>query len=63
MSDTIAANTAHIERYHSQAAAGRAIKRDAYPEDLLGALLFLVSPASDFVTGQTLAVDGGSVNT
>jgi NAD(P)-dependent dehydrogenase (short-subunit alcohol dehydrogenase family) len=33
------------------------------PEDLLGALVFLASPASDFVTGQTLAVDGGSVNT
>jgi gluconate 5-dehydrogenase len=31
------------------------------PEDLVGALLFLVSPASDFVNGQTLYVDGGMV--
>ena len=29
------------------------------PEDLTGALLFLASPASDFVTGHTIVVDGG----
>jgi NAD(P)-dependent dehydrogenase (short-subunit alcohol dehydrogenase family) len=43
--------------------ASRAIPRTATPDDLLGALVFLASPASDFVTGQTIAVDGGSVNT
>lgn len=63
MSDTIADNAAHIERYHSHAIAGRAIRRDGYPADLTGALVFLASAASDFITGQTLAVDGGSVNT
>jgi gluconate 5-dehydrogenase len=31
------------------------------PADLVGALLFLVSPASDFVNGHTLYVDGGMV--
>jgi NAD(P)-dependent dehydrogenase (short-subunit alcohol dehydrogenase family) len=31
------------------------------PEDLCGALLFLVSPASNWVTGQILRVDGGFV--
>ena len=40
--------------------AGRCIKREETPEDLLGALLFLASKDSDFVTGQTLVVDGGS---
>jgi gluconate 5-dehydrogenase len=29
------------------------------PGDVVGAVLFLVSPASDFVTGQTLYLDGG----
>lgn len=41
--------------------ASRALKREAMPDDLLGALIFLASPASDFITGQTLSVDGGSV--
>ncbi len=33
--------------------------RLATPEDLLGAVIYLSSAASDFVTGQTLFVDGG----
>ncbi len=40
--------------------AGRAIKREEVPDDLIGAMLFLCSPDSDFVTGQTLLVAGGS---
>ncbi len=39
----------------------RALQRAQLPDDLVGALLFLASPASDFITGQTIAVDGGSV--
>lgn len=35
--------------------------RLATPEDLLGAVIYLSSEASDFVTGQTLFVDGGWV--
>jgi NAD(P)-dependent dehydrogenase (short-subunit alcohol dehydrogenase family) len=39
----------------------RALKREAVPDDVIGTLLFLSSPASAFMTGQTLSVDGGSV--
>ncbi len=39
----------------------RSIKRLETPEDLIGTLLYLASSDSDFVTGQTIVVDGGSV--
>jgi len=38
---------------------GRAIARGQMPEDLVGAVMFLSSAASDFMTGQTVNVDGG----
>jgi NAD(P)-dependent dehydrogenase (short-subunit alcohol dehydrogenase family) len=41
--------------------ASRALKREEEPEDLSGALVFFCSGESDFITGQTLLVDGGSV--
>lgn len=41
--------------------ASRAIPRDEYEEDLVGAVSFLASDDAAFVTGQILAVDGGSV--
>ena len=40
--------------------ATRAIKREQVPEDVVGACIFLASADSDFVTGQVIAVDGGS---
>ncbi|MGE0745417.1 MAG: SDR family NAD(P)-dependent oxidoreductase [Rhodospirillales bacterium] len=40
--------------------ASRAFKREETPEDLIGAMLYLCSHDSDFVTGQTIVVDGGS---
>jgi NAD(P)-dependent dehydrogenase (short-subunit alcohol dehydrogenase family) len=39
---------------------GRALKREQLPEDLVGTLIYLASADSDFVTGQTLVVDGGA---
>lgn len=37
----------------------QSLERVAVPEDLCGAIEFLASSASDFVTGQVLNVDGG----
>jgi NAD(P)-dependent dehydrogenase (short-subunit alcohol dehydrogenase family) len=48
------------EEYLAPRRLARAIKRDQYPEDLLGAVVFLSSADSDFVTGQTVNVDGGT---
>jgi NAD(P)-dependent dehydrogenase (short-subunit alcohol dehydrogenase family) len=39
----------------------RLIDRQEVPEDLLGTMVYLCSPASEFVTGQTILVDGGAV--
>ena len=37
------------------------LKRVQYPEDLVGTVIFLASSGSDFITGQTIVVDGGDV--
>jgi len=63
LSDTGLENTAHVDEERVKVRNSRAFKRDAYPEDLLGALVFLASSDSDFITGQTVAVDGGAINT
>jgi NAD(P)-dependent dehydrogenase (short-subunit alcohol dehydrogenase family) len=62
LSDTGLGNTQHVEEARAPARATRAFKRDQQPDDLIGALIFLVSGDSEFVTGQSLVVDGGSVN-
>jgi NAD(P)-dependent dehydrogenase (short-subunit alcohol dehydrogenase family) len=41
--------------------AGQSIQRNLTPLDLVGAVVWLVSDASRFVTGQTIAIDGGTV--
>jgi NAD(P)-dependent dehydrogenase (short-subunit alcohol dehydrogenase family) len=62
LSETGMENSKHVEEERIPVRNTRAFKRDAYPQDLIGALIFLVSSDSDFVTGQSLVVDGGSVN-
>ena len=49
-----------MERYAVRV-PDRAIKRIEHPEDLVGAAVFLMSSESDFMTGQTMVVDGGAV--
>jgi len=45
--------------YLAARVAGRAIERVQVPDDLVGAVMFLSTAASDFMTGQTINVDGG----
>jgi NAD(P)-dependent dehydrogenase (short-subunit alcohol dehydrogenase family) len=41
--------------------ATRALRRIETPDDIVGAVIFFCSAESDFITGQTLIVDGGAV--
>lgn len=49
-----------VVRMRTAAASDRALQRVEKPEDLVGAVAFFASSDSDFITGQTLVVDGGS---
>jgi len=49
-----------VIRMRTSAADERALKRVQRPEDLVGAIVFFASADSDFITGQTLVVDGGA---
>ncbi|SDG72805.1 NAD(P)-dependent dehydrogenase, short-chain alcohol dehydrogenase family [Pseudomonas benzenivorans] len=61
MSANVQANVAWADDIVRNNIASRCLKREAVPEDLIGALLFLASADSDFMSGQTVVVDGGSV--
>ena len=62
MSEAVIAMEKDYHDVHQRTVVSRAIKREQVPDDLVGALLFLAAPDSDFMTGQCMVVDGGSVN-
>jgi NAD(P)-dependent dehydrogenase (short-subunit alcohol dehydrogenase family) len=59
MSDGVKAHPEVIEKLRDVSVAARTIQRDQVPEDVVGAVVFLCSPTADFVTGQTMVIDGG----
>ncbi|MEO7243034.1 MAG: glucose 1-dehydrogenase [Variovorax sp.] len=61
LSAGVLGNSAHQASSQAAAREARAIKRDQSPDDLEGALAFLVGDGARFMTGQTLVVDGGNV--
>ena len=62
LSEGVIANKDLREKLSAPVLASRAIKRDQFPEDLIGPLVFLASDDCEFMTGQSVVVDGGSVN-
>jgi len=60
MSDGVVANPVQIEKLQEISLKARLIQRDQFPEDIVGAVAFFCSPDADFITGQSLVVDGGA---
>ena len=59
MSDGVMANREVIEKLRDASVSARTIQRDQVPEDVVAAVVFFCSPGADFVTGQTMVIDGG----
>jgi NAD(P)-dependent dehydrogenase (short-subunit alcohol dehydrogenase family) len=59
MSEGVKEQPEVIEKLRDVSIAARTIQRDQVPEDVVGAVVFLCSSAADFVTGQTMVIDGG----
>jgi NAD(P)-dependent dehydrogenase (short-subunit alcohol dehydrogenase family) len=59
MSDGVKANPEVVEKLRDASVAARTLQRDQVPEDVAGAVVFLCTPAADFITGQTMVIDGG----
>jgi NAD(P)-dependent dehydrogenase (short-subunit alcohol dehydrogenase family) len=59
MSEGVKSQPDVIEKLREVSIAARTLQRDQLPDDVVGAVVFLCGPGSDFVTGQTIVIDGG----
>ncbi len=59
MSDGVKSHPEVVEKLRDVSVASRTIQRVQVPEDVVGAVVFLCTPAADFITGQTMVIDGG----
>ncbi len=48
-----------IDALRDVSISARTLQRDQLPEDIVGAVVFLCTSEADFVTGQTMVIDGG----
>lgn len=60
LSEKVAGNEALMGMVRGPSIAGRALARDMYPQDIVGAAVFFAGPDAGFITGQTLVIDGGA---
>jgi NAD(P)-dependent dehydrogenase (short-subunit alcohol dehydrogenase family) len=60
MSDGVLANQVQVDQLQEVSLTARLVQRDQYPQDIVGAVAFFCSPDADFITGQSLVVDGGA---
>ncbi|MDX6664860.1 MAG: hypothetical protein QOG68_1066 [Solirubrobacteraceae bacterium] len=60
MSDGVLANQVQVDQLQEISLKARLVQRDQYPGDVVGAVAFFCSPDADFITGQSLVVDGGA---
>jgi 3-oxoacyl-[acyl-carrier protein] reductase len=61
LTETEAARFVNPKEIWGMVQAETCLKRAEQPEDLVGVIVFLSSEESDYITGQTIAVDGGYV--
>ena len=54
-------NEQMVSRFKDAAVASRMLRRDMVPADIVGAVTFLASNDSNFITGQAFNIDGGAV--
>jgi NAD(P)-dependent dehydrogenase (short-subunit alcohol dehydrogenase family) len=47
------------EKFYNHAIASIPMRRHAEPDEMAGAVLYLVSDGASFTTGEILVVDGG----
>ena len=59
MSAGVEAHPEVVAKLRDVSVASRTLQRDQVPDDVVGAVIFLSGPGSNFVTGQTIVIDGG----